>query len=469
MQKRVKGSCTTILVGKKASVDGSTMIARNEDGEGPLNLQKFVVIQPEAQPKHYQAVLSKFNLDLPDNPLRYTSTPNALSDDGIWGAAGINSENIAMSATETITTNSRILGIDPLNPDGLGEEDMLTITLPYIHSAKEGVQRLGALIEKYGTYETNGIAFSDQEDVWYFETIAGHHWSAIRIPDDAYVVAPNRMNIDTFDFDSEDTLYAKDLPDIIEKYHLNPDKDTVNLRHIFGSATIKDTHYNNPRAWYGQKYFNPEFETQPEDQDLPFICRTSHKITVEDIKWVLSSHYQNTPFDVYGTLGTPAQKKLYRPIGINRNQELHILQIRNDVPAAIAGIHWLAYGPNTFNAVIPFYANVNETPVCYENTTALYDPKNMYWLTYTLGVLGDTDFGLFEDAENSFEQQTTAACRNLQIQGDAGFMKSAQVMQYLAAKNTEMAELSLKNATALLGEMIALAAPKMKLQFNLND
>ena len=96
---------------------------------------------------------------MPDNPLRYTSVPDALGKDGIWGEAGINSANVAMSATETITTNARVLGADPLVKDGFGEEDMLTLVLPYIKTAREGVLRLGQLLETYGTYESNGIAF----------------------------------------------------------------------------------------------------------------------------------------------------------------------------------------------------------------------------------------------------------------------------------------------------------------------
>ena len=176
---------------------------------------------------------------------------------------------------------------------------MPTIVLPYIHSAREGVQRLGSLLQQYGTYESNGIAFADKDEVWYFESIGGHHWAAIRIPDDAYVVAPNRFNITDFDFASDDTMSSADLRDLIETYHLNPDPEGYNLRHIFGSATIKDTRYNNPRAWYGQKYFNPEFDTTPIDQDLPFICRTNKKISIEDVKFVESSHYENTPYDVF--------------------------------------------------------------------------------------------------------------------------------------------------------------------------
>lgn len=469
MTKRFHGSCTTILVGKDATIDGSTMIARNEDGPGPLNPEKFIVVNPEDQPKHYKSVLSPAEMDLPDNPLRYTSTPDASGSTGIWAAAGINAENVAMTATETITTNARILGVDPLTDEGIGEEDFVVITLPYVHSAREGVQRLGALLEKYGTYETNGICFSDKDEVWYFESIAGHHWAAIHIPDDAYVIAPNRFNIDQFDFDSDDTLYSADLPELIDTYHLNPDRDQVNLRHIFGSATIKDSRYNNPRAWYGQKYFNPEIENSPFDQDLPFICRTSKKISVEDVKWVLSSHYQNTVYDAYGTLGTEAEKKLLRPIGINRNQELHILQIRNDVPAEIAGIHWLAFGPNTFNAVVPFYANVKDTPENYKNTTLDLDPNNIYWLSNILALIGDSDFDLYEDEENIFEQNTVAECRHLQIEADQAYAEQPDIQAYLEAINNQMATRYQKNANKLLGQMLAFGEPKMKLQFQLHD
>lgn len=41
-------ACTTILVGKNASYDGSTMVARNDDsGSGHFTAKKFVVVQPE--------------------------------------------------------------------------------------------------------------------------------------------------------------------------------------------------------------------------------------------------------------------------------------------------------------------------------------------------------------------------------------------------------------------------------------
>jgi len=469
MKQRKEGSCTTILVGKKASIDGSTMIARNEDsGSASSNPQRFIVMNPQDQPRHYKSVQSAFEIDLPENPMRYTSTPDAAEGFGIWGESGINSANVAMTATETITTNTRVLGADPFVDNGIGEEDMLTLVLPYVHSAKEGVQRLGSILEQYGTYESNGIAFSDADDVWYMETIGGHHWAAVRIPDDAYVVAPNRFNIDHFDFDSADTLCSEGLREFIEVHHLNPDFEGYNLRHIFGSASIKDTRYNNPRAWYVQQFFNPEIEQQPMEQNLPFICHANRKISVEDVKWALSSHFQNTEFDPYGE-GSEDTKFMFRTIGINRNQECHILQIRPDVSPEIAGVHWLAFGPNTFNAIVPFYANVLDTPACYRDTKSTFDITKIHWLSHTIALLGDTNFDLYSDLHRAYEQKTVASCRNMQLLADREATKQTDIQAYLGQVNEEMATLCFNNTNQLLGNMMATGTKHMSLNFSLND
>ena len=51
-------SCTTILVGKKASYDGSTLVARNDDsGSGSFLPKKFTLVSPDKQPKVYRSVI----------------------------------------------------------------------------------------------------------------------------------------------------------------------------------------------------------------------------------------------------------------------------------------------------------------------------------------------------------------------------------------------------------------------------
>ena len=190
------------------------MIARNDDsGAGSYTPKKLAVVEPQDQPRHYRSVISHVEIDLPEDPMRYTAVPNALEGEGIWAGAGVNAANVAMTATETIASNERVLGADPLvelrpakgdepeQPGGIGEEDYPTIVLPYIRSAREGVLRTGALLEQYGTYEMNGIAFADVDEIWWMETFGGHHWIARRVPDDRYVVMPNQSGIDFFDLD----------------------------------------------------------------------------------------------------------------------------------------------------------------------------------------------------------------------------------------------------------------------------
>lgn len=473
MQKPAE--CTTILVGKDATIDGSTMIARSEDGGSTIIPEAFIAVNPKEQPKHYKAVISGQEIDDEDllpNPLRYTSAPDASGKNGIWAAAGINDATVAMTATETITTNSRIQGIDPLVEEGgLGEEDFVTLTLPYIHSAREGVKRLGYLVEKYGTYEMNGSAFADHDEVWYIETIGGHHWAARRIPDDAYVAAPNRLNIDFFDFnDEENFMCSSDLLDIINEYHLNPDYQGYNLRHIFGSSTIKDAHYNNPRAWYIHRYFDPEWEGEPGDQDQPFITYAKKKISPEDIKFLESSHYQDTKYDVYSTTNTEAEKKLFRPIGINRNFETHILQIRNDVEEGIAGVQWLAFGPNTFNCLVPFYTNVTTTPASFQ-TGPDFDLTKIFWLNKLNAQLGDTNYKVYSALEQAFEEKTMAKLRQIENETDRAVrgLTGRDLQEKLEEANQKMADLTYKQTAALTGEMVKDGHSSMKLKYDLLD
>ena len=104
--------CTTILVGKNASNDRSTMIARTDDGF--FDVKKLIVVEPKDQKKHYKSAISHVEIDLPDNPMRYTACPSVDPKQGIWAATGINAAQVGMTATETITSNPRVLAADPL-------------------------------------------------------------------------------------------------------------------------------------------------------------------------------------------------------------------------------------------------------------------------------------------------------------------------------------------------------------------
>lgn len=455
-------TCTMLLAGRQATIDGSTIVCREEDYGNEFDPQRFVLVHPADQPDHYESKGSRFKTDLPKARYAYTATPDADDSAGIFAAGGINTANVAMSATETITSNARIRAVDPYNVvDGIGEEDFLTLVLPYISSAREGVERLGRLLAKYGTYEANAVAFGDHEEVWYMETIGGHHWAAVRVPDDAYVIAPNRFNIADFDFNSPTTMCSPDLKQLIDDYHLNPGRTGYNFRLIFGSASNQDQVYNNPRAWYVQSRLGGgRSGSRPTDYDLPFACVPTNKLTVEVVKQVMSSHYQDTTFDPYQQ--KTGQRAPFRSIALNRNLELHVLQIRNGVAKAIAGVHWLAFGPNTFNALVPFYANVTDTPAAYRDTSNQYTPTNMYWLVHTVTALGDRYYRQSQPLAEQCSEDIMAITRHCQLVTD----RQGQVTPAdLTAANDQMATVAVNRLTKLLGQLVGMTFKKEKLQY----
>ena len=534
-------ACTTILVGKDASYDGSTIIARNEDSaNGEFNPKRFIVVKPSEQPRTYTSVISHLTIDLPDDPLQYTAVPNADLKEGVWGEAGVNEANVAMSATETLTTNERVLGADPFveyapakgregeegyepaAPGGIGEEDFLTIVLPYVKTAREGVRRLGALLEQYGTYEMNGVAFSDVNEIWWLETVGGHHWIAKRVPDEAYVTMPNQLGIDEFDLedalgDQKEHMCSADLAEFIESNHLDLAVESGSPfapRDAFGSHSDSDHVYNTPRAWYMQRFLNPydemwdgqDADHRPTSDDIPWARQPERKVTIEDVKYVLSSHYQGTPFDPYGQLGDDRTRHLYRPIGINRQSQLSVMQIRPYRPQASRAIQWLAYGSNPFNTLVPFFPNVDSTPAYLENTTTRVTTENFYWENRVIAALCDGAFRSTANAVERYQEKTGAmghrlvAATDKQVArldlGDASpeavadefdadnangdvepmepdaviaATRNAEVRAILAAANQTMADQLKEETDKLLDSVLYTRSMEMKNGFHMSD
>ncbi|SCI88772.1 Dipeptidase [uncultured Blautia sp.] len=436
-----KMACTTILVGKKASYDGSTMIARNDDsGSGHFTAKKFTVVTPKEQPKTYVSVLSHVKVELPEQAMRYTSMPNAEKGEGIWAASGVNEANVAMTATETITTNPRVQGADPLVvyqpakdgqeevPGGIGEEDIVCLVLPYIKSAREGVARLGQLLETYGTYENNGIAFQDADEIWWLETIGGHHWMARRVPDDVYVVMPNQLGIDTFDLEDalgeqKEYMCSPDLKEFIEKYHLDLSMDGVlNPRDAFGSHDDSDHVYNTPRAWYMERYLNPN-SVNWDGPDADYTPLS------DDIPWCMVPEKKITP-------------------------------------------EWVAYASNAFNTMVPFYADVDEIPEYLANTTGEVSTENFYWTSRMIAAMADASYGKSLFHVEHYQENVLAKSHALINQYDALLADEKDPEKQMELKrkaNRKVAEMVQKEASATLKKVLYELSNQMKNSYARSD
>lgn len=471
-----RSSCTAILVGKKATVDGSTIIARDEDGYDGINPKTFQVYPAKDYTgEKYVSKYSGVEITLEGKGCRFTAmTDGTQKIPGRWDEQGINEYNVAMSSTETETTNRRVLGYDPLVKNGIDEDSMLYLTLPFVKSAREGVQRLGHLIERYGTGETNGIAFSDKDEVWYLETGGGHHWAAQRIPDNAYAIAPNITCIQEIDFSDKDNFMAADgIRDFVDQHHLNPDPGTFNYRNIFGTHDEADQYYNTPRSWYGQKMFTPSVKQDPTSTDIPFIQRADRQISVDDVQDFLSSHYQNTPYDPFGSYASGDEKdqKRFRSIAMDRNQESSVLQIRNDVPAKYAAIQWINMGFYSYSPYVPFFTNINDTPANYKFATSDAFDGSAYWMYKRLETLVEPHYHDFIYQINAYRDDAYSYGLSQIEKADAAADKldGDELTDYLTKVNVETAKEVTERTHQLMNKFVHWALLHSKYQFERGD
>ena len=484
--------CTTVLVGAKASHDGSTMIARTDDGH--FDVKKLIVVNPEDQPKVYKSVISHAEVELPDSPMRYTACPNVNPKYGVWAAAGINEANVGMTATETITTNARVLAADPpvmfrkaANrkekdvPGGIGEEDFVVLVLPYIRSAREGVLRLAELLEKYGTYESNGIAFNDEHEVWWMETIGGHHWMARKVPDDRVVIAPNQFAMDGFDLEDafgkkENHLCSADLREFIAENRLDRNQDgAFDPRAVFGSRRDMDHIYNTPRAWFMGRYLaprtyrwdGPDADFTPESDDIPWSLKPERKVAAEDVKYLLSSHYQGTSYDPYTSRDTGERGK-YRSIGINRTGVTSICQIRPYAPEAVKGVEWICFGSTTFSAMLPVYPNVPKMPDYLSKVTLDTSTENFYWASRLIGALADAHYPDSIRLVEQYQETMDYKGRQLILEYD-GQIRECGDLRLAEEANRKLCKMAKEETVKALNAVTQAASEKMKNGYRLGD
>ena len=482
--------CTTVLVGKQASNDHSTMIARTDDGF--FDVKKLVVV--ENQPRKYVSKISHLEIELPEHPLRYTACPSVDPKNGIWAATGINAANVGMTATETITSNPRVLAADPLVvyqkaknkkekdvPGGIGEEDIVVLVLPYIRSAREGVLRLGQLLEQYGTYESNGIAFNDENEIWWLETIGGHHWMARKVPDDQCVIMPNQFGMDAFDLEDafgpqEAHLCSADLKAFIADNFLDLNQHgAFNPRDVFGSHTDMDHIYNTPRAWfmgrcltpYSHRWDGPDAEFGPESDNIPWALTPDRKVTAEEVKYLLSTHYQGTPFNPYTSQDT-GKRGMYRSIGINRTGVTSICQIRSGVPREIQGIEWICFGSTAFDAILPLYASVPSMPRYLSDVALDPSTENFYWGSRLIAALADHNYASCIQQIERYQNAVVTKGRQILREYDRKMQESGDYSLTKEA-NEKLSAMAKEQTIATLGKVLLDASQHMKNGYNRAD
>lgn len=416
IEHKLPSECTTIIIGQEQTADGSMIVARSEDWDA-MEAKNYEIFEgTDNGPREFVAKDSPFRCELPEKALGYSAlSPYNLH--GHWGSAGFNTAGVGMSATESIFSSDEILKHDPLVENGVAENSVFNITLPYVRTAREGVERLGMLIEKYGIAEGFGIGFVDSKEIWYLETACGHRWLACRMPKDPYFVTGNQSRFRTYDpNDKENYLASADLIEFAEKHGLyNPAQGDFDFHEAYARDIKLDTTYNYPRVWGLQQFFSPEIKNDVTKNTFPVFAKAAHKVTLTELRTAFRFHYDNTEHDPYLNSNP---KEPYRPVSIFRTTQTHLLQVRPELPQAIGCVNYVAMGMADLGVFLPLYQGITSYPEAYTKGNGESSDDSAYWKFRKIMVLGMTNYNkyapIIKEAYAKFEAETDQRQREME-------------------------------------------------------
>jgi len=386
--------CTSIVVGERATADGSFLIARSADSSA-LKAQHFLFHDARTEPFAYRCKahggMNDFTWEIPAPAMRFTTIANWKTH--LHGAAGFNEAGVGLTGTESIFARDDALSLDPYNKaSGISEDDIPDVILPQAKSAKEACALLGRIIEAAGAAEGFGVGFIDANDVWYLETGTGHQWLAHRCPADQYFASGNQGRLRAYDPASDQMMASPTLVTwAIDNDFYDPQSGDFDFASAYTRNDERDRTYNDPRVWVMQKRFNPSLVQAPSDgRRFPVYLKPEKPVTLADCMAVMRDHYVGTDHDPY-TNGLNGSEP-WRPVSVFRTYEAHVLQVRPALPKEVGCVIWVAFGMADLSCFMPFYEGLEALPAAFSRGTDHASSDSVYWAFRKLQTLAMTDY-----------------------------------------------------------------------------
>ncbi len=380
--------CTSIMAGKKATHGNLIILARNED-YAKNNWNKYLTFRPFPEYGNAEnnnpvvedglwTLGNGLQVPVPENAFSYSAMPDwaafqeasrNIKNRYFFEERGINKKDVAISATNSMEDiNERVKKLDPFVSPGIEEAIIPTLILPQATTAKMAVLVLGDYVNLYGAAEGNGILFGDSRESWYMEIGSGHHWIAVKIPDEVYLAVANGLRIHSINIDSEDVLHSEGLFQFVTDNYLldDPQRRNFNFAKAFGNP---GNPYNVDRIWLAQKILTPSKKQDIRQAQYPLFLKPDKKILIEDVMTVLRANYT----------GTVLEGKADRPIGVIYTAESHIIALHDNMPQGMKGIIWQAISTPLGAPYMPLYACLKDIPNACTLGSNQYTPLSAYW------------------------------------------------------------------------------------------
>lgn len=396
-------ACTNLIVGKKASKDGSVMCSYSADDYG-----MFIGLCHFPAGKHPKGEMRKV-YDWDTNEY-HGEIPEAEETYNVIG--NINEYQVSIGET---TFGGREEMVDTTGILDYGS--LIYIALQRSKTAREAIKVMTELTETYG-YCSEGETFTicDPNEAWIMEMMGkgpgskGVVWVALRIPDDAICAHANQSRIRTFNKkDKKNVIVSDDCIGYARRmgWFDGEDKD-FSFCEAYAVPDFSGRRICDARVWSFFNHFSdgmdryiPYVEGKLENTEpLPLWIVPKRKVSLQDMEACMRDHYEGTPFSLDKDPGkgvwdmpyrpTPLTytvdgKKYFneRPISTQQSAFSYVAQLRSWLPRQIGGILWFGNDDGNMVAYTPVYCGNTVRPECYNTKGAdavTFSNKNAFWV-----------------------------------------------------------------------------------------
>ena len=397
-------ACSNLIVGKKASVDGSVMVSYNADDYGMFgHLCHYPAgTHPKGTMRQiYDWDSGVYHGEIEEAPVTYNVIGN------------INEYQLSIGET---TYGGREEMVDSTGILDYGS--LIYVTLQRAKTAREAISVMTSLVEKYG-YNSEGETFSicDPNEAWIMEmqgTGAGSKgvvWVAMRIPDDAICAHANQSRIGKFNMkDKKNVLYSKNVISYARKMGWFSGKDSeFSWKNTYAFPDFSGRRFCDARVWSFFNHYADDFDRylpwalgkDKDAEDMPLWIVPNRKLSVADVENGMRDHYEGTALALDTTnigggiyempyrptpLTFTVDGKQYfneRPISTQQTAFTFVSQLRSWLPREIGGVLWFGNDDANMVAYTPVYCGNTVQPACYNTKGAdavTFSPDNAFWL-----------------------------------------------------------------------------------------
>lgn len=407
-----KASCTSIMVGKQATTDGSVITCHSCDGNYRtwLNIVPHRKHDPGSVRKVYWGTLHTETAWDTRNVIEKGEIPQVEETYSYLNVAYpcLNEKQLAIG--ETTIGGRREL----VNDDGLFViEELQRIALERCTTAREAIKLMGKLATTYG-YGDYGecLTVADKNEVWQFEIFGSGVleisavWAAARIPDDHVGISANIPRIGTLDLNNPDYYMASDnVYSLAEELGYWDPKSKEPFK--FWKAYSGRKPYST-REFFVLSTMAPSLHLTPDLDELPFSVKPDKKVSVRDVMAYYRQTYEGTDlemtknlmvpnrpryrrsrtpqktdsikmikspvanpwmsYDLRNLLNTlkPGVVESHRTIAISGCSYSQVIQCRDWLPDEIGGVAWFSFDNPACSPRIPIYAGTLSLPKSFE-------------------------------------------------------------------------------------------------------